>query len=268
MDLSHKRLFGMSAAALAGAALSLPLVASAAQFAPSALFLSKSSVVEGDTVLIHAVVQNDAAGKFPGNVVFRDGDMQVGSVPVTLVASEVRAVSVSWTPGPGSHKVVAALLDQGGTAVQSEEATFEVAAKPKPKPKATVATSSNAAAAVESSKDIQNKINDLSPAAGGALAPVFRLVDGARSSVADVLDDQLAKTKPKLAPIPGVVAGTSTSIQTPDQGSWFSSIFNTVYYYILTVARWLIGSAAVFYPVLAFLFLFFLWRMFNRFRRD
>lgn len=241
-------------------------MAGAAQFAPSALFLSKNAVVEGDTVLIHAVVQNDGAGKFPGNLVFRDGEEQVGSVPVTLGINEVRAVSVSWTPLPGSHTVVAALLDQGGTAVQSEEATFEVAAKPKPK--AVQATSSNTAAAVESSADIQQKIGDLSPAAGSAVAPVFKLLDGARSSVADILDSQLAKTKPKLAPVPGVVAGTSTSIQTPDQGSWFSSIFNTVYYYILTILRWLIGSAAVFYPVLAFIFLYTLYRMFKRFRRD
>ncbi len=266
MDIQQRMLSQAGAVAVLACLLACPLVAGAAQFAPSALFLSKNAVVEGDTVLIHAVVQNDASGKFPGNVVFRDGDTQVGSVPVTLTPSEVRAVSVSWTPGPGQHKVVAALLDQGGTAVQSEEATFAVAAKPKPKP--AQATSTNAAAAVESSKDIQDKIGNLSPAAGSAVAPVFKLVDGARSSVADILDSQLAKTKPKLAPIPGVVAGTSTSIQAPDQGSWFSSIFNTVYYYILTILRWLVGSAAVFYPLLAILFLFFLWRMFRRFRRD
>ncbi len=266
MRTQHSPLPYVGTAALV-ACLLCPLAAGAAQFAPSALFLSKNAVVEGDTVLIHAVVQNDAAGKFPGNVVFRDGDTQVGSVPVTLLASEVRAVSVSWTPAsPGSHKVVAALLDQGGTAVQSEEQTFTIAAKPKPKP--AVATSSNAAAAIESSKDIQDKIGGLSPAAGGALAPVFKLVDGARSSVASVLDDQLAKTKPKLAPIPGVVAGTSSSIQAPEQGSWFGSIFTTVYYYVLTVLRWLVGSAAVFYPVLAFAFLYILYRMFRRFRRD
>lgn len=253
--------------ALAVCLLCCPLAAQAAQFAPSALFLSKNDVVEGDTVLIHAVVQNDATGKFPGNVVFRDGDTQVGSVPTTLTAGEVRAVSVSWTPGPGSHKITASLQDSGGTAVQSESETFVVAAKPKPKPAAASSSaSSNAAAAVESSADIQAKIDDLSPAAGGALAPVFKLVDGSRVAVADVLDDQIAKTKPKLAPTPGVVAGTST-IKAPEQGAWFSSIFNTVYFYLLTVLRFVIGSAGVFYPLLAAVFLFTLWKMFRRFRR-
>lgn len=221
--------------------------------------------MEGDTVLIHAVIQNDASAKFPGDVVFRDNDAQVGSVPVTLAANEVRAVSISWTPGPGSHKITAALLDAGGTAVQSESETFDVAAKPKPKSPATN-TSSNAAAAVESSADIQQKIDGLSPAAGGALAPVFKLVDGSRTAIANVLDDQLAQTKPKLGPIPGVVAGTST-IKAPDQASWFSSIFNTVYFYILTVLRFVVGSAGVFYPLVAVVFLFILWKMFKRFRR-
>ncbi len=244
-----------------------PKEVKAAQFAPSALFLSKEAAVEGETVLIHAVVQNDAATKFPGNLVIRDGDEQVGSVPVTLAANEVRAVSVSWTPGPGSHKVTAQLMDQAGTVVKSESKTFTIAAKPKPKPAAaTSSKSSNSAAAVESSADIQAKIDDLSPAAGGALAPVFRLVDGSRSAIADVLDSQIANTKPKVTETPGVVAGTST-IAAPDQGSWFSSIFNTVYLYILTALRFVIGSAGVFYPLLAVVFFYVLWRTFKRFRR-
>ncbi len=241
-----------------------PAAARAAQFAPSNLFLSKAAVMEGDTVLIHAVVQNNATAKFPGTVVLRDNDVQVGSVPVTLAANEVRAISVSWTPGPGSHKITAELQDQDGAAVQAQSETFAVAAKPKPK--VAAASSPSVAAAVESSADIQAKIGDLSPAAGGALAPVFRLVDGSRTAIADVLDTQIAKTKPKLAPLPGVVAGTST-IHAPDQGSWGSSMFNTVYFYILTVLRYLIGSAAIFYPVLALAFLYALWRMFKRFRR-
>ncbi len=257
------------AAPIAGMAclLCCPLAASAAQFAPSALFLSKESVQEGETVLIHAVVQNNAATKFPGNLVFRDGDIQVGSVPVTLGANEVRAVSVSWTPGPGSHKLTAALQDQGGTAVQSESETVSVAAKPKPPASPKALQGAQTAAAVESSADIQATIDSVSPAAGGALAPVFKLVDGSRTAIADMLDSQLAKTKPKVTLMPGVVAGTST-IAAPDQGSWFSSIFNTVYFYILTALRFVVGSAGVFYPLLAVVFLLTLWKLFRKFRRS
>jgi len=266
MHLSRHTALFVAPVALAVCLLCCPTAIQAAQFAPSALFLSKEAVVEGDTVLIHAVVQNDAATKFPGNLVIRNGEEQVGSVPVTLAANEVRAVSVSWTPGPGTHKLTAQLQDEGGTTVKSETKTFVVAAKPKPKPAAS-SKSSNSAAAVESSADIQAKIDDLSPAAGGILAPVFRLVDGSRSTIADVLDSQIANTKPKVANAPGVVAGTST-IQAPDQASWFSSMFNTVYLYILTALRFVVGSAAAFYPLLAAAFFYILWRTYKRFRRQ
>lgn len=241
-----------------------PLLAGAAQFAPSSLFLSKDKVTEGDTVLIHAVVQNNSTTTFPGNLVIRSNDSEVGSVPVTLSPNEVRAVSVSWTPRPGTHEVVAALLDKSGTTVQSERKSFKVEAKPKP----IVAASSSAAAAVESSDSIRQKIDSVSPAAGNALSPLFRLVDGSRSAIAEVLDAQIEKAKPKVTTLPAVVAGADTSIETPEQGSWFSSIFYTIYFYILTVLRFVVGSAGIFYPLLAIIFFYILWRMFRRFRRD
>jgi hypothetical protein len=241
-----------------------PKAALGAGFAQQSIFLSKSSVTEGDTVLIHTVVQNDLPAKFSGNLIIKDGEAKVGSVPVALGAGEAQAVSVSWKPSAGSHKIVAELQNASSTVVGSESETFSIAAKPQPK--VLVSASSSAAAAVESSADIQEKIEGISPAAGGALAPVFKLVDGSRTAIADVLDTQIAKTKPKLAPTPGIVAGAET-IKTPQQGSWFGSIFNTVYYYLLTILRYIIGSAGVFYPVLALAFLYVLWRTFKRFRR-
>lgn len=244
-----------------------PAAAQGAGFAKQSIFLSKPSAVEGDTVLIHTVVQNDSAAEFSGTLIMRDGDSKVGSVPVSLDVGEAQAVSVSWKPSAGRHDIVAELSDAGGAVVGNESESFSIGAKPRPKAKAPPNASSSAAAAVESSADIQGKIEDLSPAASGALEPVFRLVDGSRTAIADVLDAQIAKTKPKLAPLPGVVAGTSTAVQAPQQGGWFGSIFNTAYYYVLTVLRFVIGSAGAFYPILAFVFFYILWKTFKRFRR-
>ena len=243
-----------------------PAIAMGAGFAKQSIFLSKPSAAEGDTVLIHTVVQNHSAAKFSGILVMRDGDSKVGSVPVALDVGEAQAVSVSWKPSAGRHDIVAELRDAGGAVVGDESESFSIGAKPQPEAKTPPNASSSAAAAVESSADIQGKIGDLSPAASGALAPVFRLVDGSRAAIADVLDAQIAKTKPRLAPLPGVVAGTST-IAAPEQASWLSSIFNTAYYYVLTVLRFVIGSAGAFYPILAFVFFYILWRTFKRFRR-
>lgn len=242
-----------------------PVVTFAAGFAQQSLFLSKSSVTEGDVVLIHAVVQNDAASAFPGTVFIKDGTEQVSSVPVTLEAGEAQAVSVSWKPTAGSHKITAELQDKAGAVVESESETFIVQEKPKP---VSQETPQNQAAAVESSDGIQDQIDSLSPAVGGVLAPVFRLVDGSREAIADVLDSQLESVGPKVTalPIPGVVAGAET-IKAPDEQGWFWSIIYTVYFYLLTVLRYVVGSAGIFYPLLALVFFFVLWRTYRRFRR-
>ena len=38
----------------------------------------------------------------------------------------------------------------------------------------------------------------------------------------------------------------------------------TIYYYILTILNFLFVNAAIFYPVLALLFLFALWKLYQR----
>jgi len=246
--------------------LLLPSLAFGAGFAKHSIFLSKNPVTEGDTVLIHTVVQNDLTPNFAGQLVIRAGEAAVGSVPVVLEAGEVQAVSVSWKPAAGSHKVAAELQDKEGKVVESTFETFTIKEKPSTAPKAS--QGGQTAAAVESSAGIQEQIGSISPAAQGAAAPVFRLVDSGREAIADVIDTQLINIKPKVAqnPLPGVVGGAET-IKAPDEQSWFWSIVYTVYFYILTVLRYLVGSAVVFYPLLMILFLFILWRGFKRFRR-
>jgi hypothetical protein len=45
-------------------------------------------------------------------------------------------------------------------------------------------------------------------------------------------------------------------------------IFATASLYILSILLYVVSNAGIFYPVLAVLFLYFLWRLFKRFRRD
>ena len=51
----------------------------------------------------------------------------------------------------------------------------------------------------------------------------------------------------------------------PTGAFWY--IVQTLYLYLLTILRWLVGSAGVFYPVFALVLLFILWKIVNRFRR-
>ena len=158
--------------------------------------------------------------------------------------------------------VLSSVKKDGSTPV-----TFTLYVSPKPKP---VATSSQAAA-VESSKKIQDGIAGFSPAAAGATAPFFTMVDGGRAALSDVIDGQIATTKKNIGTgvaSPGDVLGAEQvkNAGTNPMGTlWF--ILQTLYLYLLTILNFIIGSAAVFYPLAAFLVLYLLWKMFKRFRR-
>ncbi len=125
----------------------LPTMVFGAGFVKQSLFLSKSSVTEGEVVLIHAVIGNESAEAFAGELLFTDNGKAVGSVPVSLSAGEAETASVSWKPLAGSHKVSATLKTKAGTLAEEHSETFSIKEKPisKPEPQAQ-------AAAVESSQ--------------------------------------------------------------------------------------------------------------------
>ncbi len=245
----------------------LPFSAHAAGFAKQSLFLSKTPVTEGDTVLIHAVVSNDAASSFSGNVVFKEAADTIGSVAVTIAAGGANAVSVSWKPLAGSHDVTAELTAQDGTVVESESATFAV--NPKPVPASSDNSDPQLQAAIESSQNIQNEIGQYSPAVASTTAPVFSGIDSLRAQAAVALDNGInwAKTT-SGGQSAGQVLGTSTTNTSP--GGIMGTVWNIlalIALYLFTILRFVVGSAGIFYPVLAVGFFFILWRTYKHFRR-
>ncbi len=249
------------------ALLLLPTFASAAGFAKQSLFLSKSVVTEGDTVLIHAVVNNEASTGFAGTMTFSEGSATIGTVPVSLDAGEAAAVSVSWKPVNGARTVVAE-LKKGADIVEKQSATFAVAAKIAP---VSNTNSLQSAAAVESSAKIQESIAGVSPTAADVTAPVFTLVDGGRAALSDVLDAQIANTKKNLGPAAGApseVLGAEVvrnASENPMGAFWL--ILQTLYLYFLTLLSFIISSAGIFYPVAALLIFFLLWRIIRHYCR-
>ena len=160
--------------------------------------------------------------------------------------------------------VLSAAKKDGSTPV-----TFTLYISPKPKP-APIATSSNAAAAVESSAKIQEGIAGFSPAVANATAPFFTMVDGGRAALSDVIDTQIANTKNNLGPSAGkpgeVLSAESVKNAPQDPMGVFWTILQTLYLYLLTILNFIIGNAGVFYPVTAFLILYLLWRLIRRLR--
>lgn len=244
--------------------LLLPSGAFAAQFAKQSLFLSKTGATEGETVLIHAVVSNNNSSEFSGTLLFTDGLNSIGSVPVALAAEESAVASVSWKPAAGEHPVSATLKDKSGASVETQKQIFLIAPKPSP------ATSSQTAA-VESSEAIRHGIEQVSPQAAQYSEPVFTLIDGGREKIAGVLDDQLAITKTKLGPNAGsageILGAEATQNATKNPSGAFFYMLQTLYFYLLTLLRFIVGSAGVFYPVVAIAFFYLLFKTYRRFRR-
>ncbi|MEI7720251.1 MAG: hypothetical protein WCI89_03530 [bacterium] len=233
----------------------LPSFAGAASFANSSIFLSKSSAVAGDNIFVHVVIKNDTETKFAGNILFQDGDATIGTLPASLASGEGNVFSVSWVPTAGSHTITATLEDSGGATVEKQSGTFVVAAAP-------VSTNATQTASVDSSVAIQQTIANISPAVASTTQPLFSALDSVRQGAANIIQDQITATMPKVMPS---VLGTSTVYKAQTQPGWsFWSILWTIYLYILTILKSILSTAVFFYPFLALLFFFLLWRLLKR----
>jgi hypothetical protein len=221
-------------------------------------------VTQGDTVRIWAVVTNSATTTFDGTLVFKEGVTDLGSIAVSLAAGGTQTVSTEWSPLAGSHTIVADLESDSGTVAQEETATFTVQAPPQPQ---DTSSSDGAAAVVGSSQPIQNSIGSVSPQAESAVAPAFTFIDGVRQTAANAVGSQLTSAQQKVAAGQPTSTTNVGSVSVPDSASGFFYILWMAYFYLLTILQFIIVNAAVFYPVVALLFLWILWRGFRFFRR-
>ncbi len=248
----------------------LPGMVFAAGFAKQSIFLSTNTPVEGEAVLIHASVSNDASTTFTGTLKVHDDEGTIGSVPVTLAAGGASDVSITWEPTAGTHTVVADLTDASGTVVEENSQAFTIAPPPPPVVP-TTASSKQDANGVQSSAQIQQSIANASPTVATYSAPVLSAIDSGRMFAANQLNKGLNWSKAQVG-VP-VTSPTANFINTPDAATqnktastaW--TIFATATLYVFTVLLYIVSNAGVFYPILAILFFYILWRLFRRYRR-
>jgi hypothetical protein len=227
------------------ALLLLPSLALGAGFARESLFLSKSPVLEGDSILVHAVELVFTAQK--GS----EAKQKIGSAAVSIAPQGAQAVSVSWKPLAGEYTVVAALTDKSGTVVEENSARFTINPKPIP-----ASGSGDTNTPVESSAEVQATIAKFSPTIADFSKPAFLAIDSLRVGAGNWLDQGIAWSKSKKEAAPkGEVLGQATNI-----GAGGAEI-------ALLGVKWLVANAGVFYPVVAAGFLLGLWRLFARIRR-
>jgi hypothetical protein len=253
-----KLFFGVSIVLL------LPLTALAAGFAKQSLFLSQSTVSQGETVFIYAVVENDTQSAFSGTLKFADANGPIGSTPVSLNSGAAATVSVSWKPTAGEHDVTANLTTTDGAVVESEDSKFLI--QPTPFSTSAAATQSpdsesselSSSTTVESSKPIEQWVASTSPFIANYTAPILSTIDSGRTVSAAKLQTGNEWAEHSLA----------TSVTKPS--SWLNTLWlitATAILYICSALIYVVENIGVFYPLFAVIFFFLLSRLYRFTRR-
>src|SRR3990167_2198472 len=90
-----------------------------AGFAQSAIWMSRSHVVAGESVNIFTVLYNSSDNSISGDVVFSIDDVSIGTKNFTLGAVETQTVSVPWVAKSGNHTASARIEKAAGSGINA-----------------------------------------------------------------------------------------------------------------------------------------------------
>ena len=248
--------------------VSMPFAVRAAGFAKQSLFLSQSTVVEGQTVFIYAVVTDDSDTPFVGILRFSDETGGIGSTTVTLQPGKASTVSVPWKPTAGQHTVTAAFVSHDGTVTESEDAIFFVDKTPAPpvadqltqQPLLTAVTDQSktiGTTTVGSSEPIVQTIKRVAPGVAVNTVPLFDTVDSLRTRSVQALDHGTEWSKSaitKAATAPSSILNTL----------WL--IVSTLALYVCASLAYVVANIALFYPAIVVIFFLVLWKIYKTIR--
>ncbi|KKW46132.1 MAG: hypothetical protein UY98_C0032G0008 [Candidatus Kaiserbacteria bacterium GW2011_GWA2_58_9] len=108
--------------------LLLPAVSLAAEiqagFPSQAIWASKSAAVEGETLVISAVVYNGNAAPLKGTLVFSADGARIGAREFELPEGKSQIHSIEWKPRAGEYRLAAAI--EGTSAPLSQRETSSI----------------------------------------------------------------------------------------------------------------------------------------------
>ena len=164
-------------------------------FPSGSIWLSKTTLTDGDSVQIFAAVYDAGTAKINGDTVFLVDGTAIGSVHFELNAGEAKIASLSWNAKQGTHKIEAQIQNAADTDAKSalslskdktESITITVAMPP-PQP-AVVKILSAASTAVTSA------VGAALPAVTAAAGAVFSQTENLRTKAQTALENSLGQT--------------------------------------------------------------------------
>ena len=220
-------------------------------FPSGSLWLSKTSVTEGESVQIFAPIYNAGAEKLSGDVAFLVDESPIGTVHFTLGAGESQIASMSWSAKQGAHAVSAKIentlgeVSKADVALSKEETgSIDVTVAPPPPQPAIVKILTGAGNAVSTA------VAASLPAVSSTLSAVLGETESIRTQAKDALEKNLASAAPSSE---GQVLGTE--IERPSGTALAASAASAVPSFsplriITEVALFIVSYAWVFYPLL------------------
>lgn len=273
-----KRLIGKGwlGSALLLSLLVSPSMAFAAEFGfptPS-VWVSKESLIAGETVSVYTVLVNTSDATFSGMLEFQDNGTVIGSAPFTITPPErSKTVMIDWIATAGDHAITAHIIEArlvtpagstvvAPTATRTETRTLTVAI-PAPVVVAS-ATASTTAERLGSTVDqyVPEPVKE-------AAVPVVAALEQVRAGGADMVTKLSEENRERINELRGRPAATSRSAvlgvasstaSTTTVASKKSSLpprietpFRYVYWGLLTLAGYLFTITMLYYAIVAIL---------------
>lgn len=237
--------------------LFLPLAAFAAApagFPSSSLWLSKTSLTGGESVIIYTVIYNSSDEPLTGALEFLVDGTSIGAKEVSAAPGTTQIVSREWTAAEGSHAFSARLTGANTEVAASFTGTTTVSVAPKPPPPESVVKTVEAAAMLEQT------IASTTPIVQNFASTTFATTESIRESAVKALE-KLASTTTKgevlgAADEAPAVTAEENAARAFDIGGWIQNIWHALLGALLFIARSSLWFYVAVGTVVLFVFLF------------
>lgn len=260
----------------------LSFAAIQAGFPSQALWVSKSSIVEGETIVISAVVLNAGSDVLRATLVFTSDGTRIGAREFTIPGGESQIHSMDWRPKRGEYRIAAKIEGTSAPLSQKETSAILVSVAEPPVPSAmqeTISQMTQTAAMIASSS---------APILEQAARALFAQTEALRNVGIEHLENYLASNAIQMtslaseapsaagagaaSPSRRNVKGASTNTLDDDVSGFDApkerNIFDKIAQAAAAAALFTMKSMVLFYPLLAFLFFGLLYFLARRVRRQ
>lgn len=263
--------------------LLIPVFAFAASiqagFPAQSIWLSKSAPVEGEIIVVSAVVVNGSTAELRGTLAFVANDSRIGAREFELPTSASQIHSIEWKPKRGEYKLLARIEGTSTELSQRETPSITVTVKEPPAPPSEIERTISQV--VQTGSTIASSS---APVIVQTAQNIFAQTEALRNAGIEHLEKYLASQAPsrylgsRLTNGIGTVAGTSTgstnSLQASNAAGFDASagkgrgVLSNIAQTAAAAALFTLKNVALFYPIPAFLILGILYLLARRIRRN